>query len=73
MKYDELDIFEPDAIDFYNWDELDKLKEKRAKKFFKIWRKFKKGNDKAKAALKKHMLEDVILKKKATITGYCWD
>jgi len=73
MTYDELDIFEPSAIDFYNWDELDKLREKRAKKFCKIWKKIKSGDDKAKAALKKHMTEDKTLKKKAEIIGYCWD
>lgn len=66
------DIFEPDAIDFYDWDELERLQEKRAKKYIKLYSKAKSGDQKAKEALRKHESEEKILKTKATITGYHW-
>jgi len=66
------DIFEPDAVDFYDWDELERLQEKRAKKFIKLYSKAKEGDQKAKEALRKHESEEKILKTKATITGYHW-
>lgn len=31
------EIFEPDAIDFYDWDELEKLQEKRARKYITLY------------------------------------
>lgn len=66
------EIFESDAIDFYDWDKLDKLQEKRATRFFTLLSKAKDGDQKAKEALKKHKAEEKILKTKATITGYHW-
>jgi hypothetical protein len=66
------EIFEPDAIDFYDWDELDKLQEKSATRFFTLLSKAKDGDKKAKEALRKHKAEEKILKTKATITGYHW-
>lgn len=66
------DIFEPDGIDFYDWDELERLQEKRAKKYIKLYSKAKSGDQKAKEALRKHESEEKILKTKATITGYHW-
>lgn len=66
------DIFEPDAIDFYDWDGLERLQEKRAKKYIKLYSKAKSGDQKAKEALRKHESEEKILKTKATITGYHW-
>ncbi len=66
------DIFEPDAIDFYDWDELERLQEKRAKKYIKLYSKAKSGDQRAKEDLRKHESEEKILKIKATITGYHW-
>lgn len=66
------DIFEPDAIDFYDWDELERLQERRAKKYIKLCSKAKSGDQKDKEALRKHEAEEKILKIKATITGYHW-
>lgn len=66
------EIFEPDAIDFYDWEELDRLQEKREKKFLSLLSKAKDGYQKAKEALHKHNSEEKILKTRATITGYHW-
>lgn len=66
------DIFEPDAIDFYDWNELDKLQEKRAKKYIQLCMQIETGNFKAKATLKKHIAETRILKARAKATGYYW-
>jgi len=35
------EVFEPDAIDFYDWGELEKLQEKRARKYIKLYSKAK--------------------------------
>lgn len=66
------EIFEPDVIDFYDWEKLDRLQEKRAKKLLSLLSKAKDGDQKAKEALRKHKAEEKILKTKATITGYHW-
>lgn len=42
------EIFEPDAIDFYDWNELERLQEKRDKKFLKLLSKAKDGDQKQK-------------------------
>jgi len=67
------EVFEPDAIDFYDWGELEKLQEKRARKYIKLYSKAKNGDQKAKEALRKHEAEERrFLRSKATITGYHW-
>lgn len=65
-------FFEPDYIDFYDWDALEKLQDKRAKKQMKLWLKAMKGDEKAKKALIKHEEQDAILKERAEETGYPW-
>lgn len=65
-------IFEPDAVDFYDWKSLEKLQERRAKKFIKLWAKAKEGDQKAKEELRKHQAEDRVLKARANETGYYW-
>lgn len=66
------EIFELDAIDFYDWEALEKLQEKRRKKLYKIYAKILKGDPKAKASLRKYREEESILKKRADVTGYYW-
>ncbi|OJU79644.1 MAG: hypothetical protein BGO10_02105 [Chlamydia sp. 32-24] len=61
-----------DALDFYDWEKLDKLQERRAKKFLKLWVKAKEGDQKAKEDLKKHEVEERELKRRANETGYFW-
>lgn len=66
------EIFEPDAIEFYDWEKLDRLQEKMAKKLLSLLSRVKDGDQKAKEALRKHKAEEKILKTKVTITGYHW-
>ena len=70
MNFD--DIFEPSAIDFYDWDALEKLRDQRRRKFMKLIVKANKGDEKAKKAIRKYEAEEDILKEKATATGYYW-
>ena len=66
------DFFYPEGIDFYDWDALDKLQKKRAKKQIKLWLKAVNGDEKANKALAKHEKETEILKERAVETGYPW-
>ena len=61
-----------DLIDFYDFDELEKLQEKRAKKWLKLFLKAKRGDKKAIEAIRKHETEDLEIKKRANSTGYYW-
>jgi len=67
-----MDIFDPDSIDFYNWNELEKLHERRAKKWLKLLQKIEKGDPRANEAMKKHEEEDRILRERARRTGFYW-
>ena len=66
------EIFELDAIDFYDWNALEKLQEKRRRNLYKIYAKILKGDPKAKVSLRKYREEEAILKKRADVTGYYW-
>jgi hypothetical protein len=61
-----------DAIDFYDWEKLDKIQETRAKKFLKLWVKAKHGDQKAKEHLRKHQADELEFKRRANETGYFW-
>lgn len=66
------DFFYIEDIDFYDWDGLEKLQEKRASKEIKLWVKAGKGDEEAKKALIKHREQTEILKERAEETGYPW-
>lgn len=66
------EIFDIDAIDFYDYDQLDRLRENRARKWLKLSVQAEKGDPKAKRAIKKHEALDRELKIRASITGYYW-
>ncbi len=66
------DFFCPDAIDFYDWDELERIQNKRSKKELKLMLKALKGDEKVRKTLAKHQGENEILKEKAEATGYFW-
>ena len=66
------EIFEPDAIDFFDWEVLDKIREGRASKEIKLLRKAAKGDKSARKSLIKHRREDEIIKRKSQQTGYYW-
>jgi len=61
-----------DAIDFYDWDELERIQDKRNKRELELMVKSMKGDKKAKTDLAKHRRESAILKEKAEATGYYW-
>jgi len=66
------DFFCVDSIDFYDWDELERIQDKRSKKEFKLMMKSMKGDKKAEVALSKHRKESAIFKERAEATGYYW-
>ena len=66
------EVFELSAIDFYDWDELDKIKERRDKKEVKLMGKAFKGDKKAMQELQKHRKQNEALKEKSRKTGYYW-
>lgn len=59
-------------IDFYDYDKLEKLEERRARKWIKLYVKAKKGEEKALEDLKKHEKENAEIKEKARAAGYYW-
>lgn len=65
-------VFELSAIDFYDWDELDKIRERRDKKEVKLMGKAFKGDKKAMQELQKHRKQNEVLKEKSRKTGYYW-
>lgn len=66
------EVFELSAIDFYDWDELDKIRERRDKKEVKLMGKAFKGDKKAMQELQKHRKQNEVLKEKSRKTGYYW-
>ena len=74
------DIFEIDAIDFYDYDAMEKLQERRNKKYMNIVRKWaaakEKNDEKAKQralkALSRHKKQDEVLKERSEQSGYYW-
>lgn len=66
------EVFELSAIDFYDWDELDKIRERRDKKEVKLMGKAFKGDKKAIQELQKHRQQNEVLKEKSRKTGYYW-
>lgn len=66
------EVFELSAIDFYDWDELDKIRERRDKKEVKLMGKAFKGDKKAIQELQKHRKQNEIMKEKSRKTGYYW-
>lgn len=66
------EVFELSAIDFYDWDELDKIRERRDKKEVKLMGKAFKGDKKAMQELQKHRQQNEALKEKSRKTGYYW-
>lgn len=68
----EEEVFELSAIDFYDWDELDKIRERRDKKEVKLMGKAFKGDKKAMQELQKHRKQNEVLKEKSRKTGYYW-
>lgn len=67
-------------VDFWDYDELDKLQDKRSYQWLKLFKKIhdarEKGDEKAEekaiAAMRKHEAIDQLLKAKANETGYFW-
>jgi len=74
------EIFEPSAIDFYDYDAIEKLHKNRSKKyidFVRKWHEAKGKNDerakqKAFKAMQKHKKQDEVIKEKCNETGYYW-
>ena len=66
------EVFELSAIDFYDWDELDKIRERRDKKEVNLMGKAFKGDKKAMQELQKHRKQNEALKEKSRKTGYYW-
>ena len=66
------EVFELSAIDFYDWDELDKIRERRDKKEVKLMGKAFKGDKKAMQELQKHRKQNEALKENSRKTGYYW-
>lgn len=66
------EVFELSAIDFYDWDELDKIRERRDKKEVKLMGKAFKGDKKAMQELQNHRKQNEVLKEKSRKTGYYW-
>jgi len=66
------EVFELSAIDFYDWDELDKIRERRDKKEVNLMGKAFKGDKKAMQELQKHRKQNEVLKEKSRKTGYYW-
>lgn len=67
-----IEIFEPDAIDFYDWKWLEKLQGQRNKKLVRLLKKAQAGDEDAKKELKEHNRQERILKERANRTGYYW-
>ena len=61
-----------DLIDFCDHDKLEKLHERRAKEWLKLFSKVKQGDQKGILDFKKHEAEDKVLRAKASETGYYW-
>ena len=81
MTKQELKDFEASKYDYFDWydhDKVEKLQEKRARQWLKIYGKImdaKKNGDndaltKAQEALRAHNQQDSILKRKASVAGY---
>jgi len=66
------EVFELSAIDFYDWDKLDKIRERQDKKEVKLMGKAFKGDKKAMQELQKHRKQNEALKEKSRKTGYYW-
>ena len=66
--------------DFYDYDKVEKLQEKRSRKLMRIYKKIldarEKGDtkaiEKAREALMKHEEQDQIFKEKSQQSGYYW-
>lgn len=77
MKDEDIEI---DAIDFYDYDTMEKLQESRNKKYMKLFRQYydakEKGDEpaikKAVRAMSKHKDQDEKLKEKCSQSGYYW-
>lgn len=69
-----------DAIDWYNYEEVEKLQNTRAKKYLGYVKKMiearGKGDEKALlkayASMSKHRRDDEAFKEKAEEAGFCW-
>jgi len=61
-----------DLIDFYDHEKLEKLHEKRARKWLKLFLKTKRGDPKATEDIKKHEAEDRVFRARACEAGYYW-
>lgn len=79
MSFDiEKEYFE--YFDWYDLDQVEKLNEKRAKQWLKLFHEFKaahrknnlKAVKKTSEALKRHEAIDTLLKRKAGNAGYYW-
>jgi hypothetical protein len=77
-KSEKLEIY--DDYDFWDHDELEKLQEKRARQWLRLYKKMldarsagnTKALEKAVEALQKHEAQDRILKGKSQQCGYYW-
>lgn len=77
MKDEDIEI---NAIDFYDYDTMEKLQESRNKKYIKLFRRYydakEKGDEpaikKAVRAMSKHKDQDEKLKEKCSQSGYYW-
>lgn len=61
-----------ERIDFYDHGKLEKLQERRARKWIRLFLKAKRGDLKAREEIKKHEAEDRVLRARASYAGYCW-
>ena len=74
------EYFEYEYFDWYDFNKVEKLNQKRSKQWLKLFVKLKgakekndpKAMAKAREALKKHETLDKFLKQKASISGYYW-
>lgn len=74
------EIFELDAYDFYDYDAMEKLQERRSKKYMDLFRKWHRANEnknekakhKALVAMQVHKKQDEALKEQSCKSGYYW-
>lgn len=59
-------------IDYYDFDALEKMQDKRARTRIKLYMRVKKGDPKAKDTMRKHNKETDEIKKRALAVGYYW-
>lgn len=66
------DDSKPSRINYYNYEEMDKLHQNRAKKWMRLFLKAQQDDQKAAEDLKQHEKHDREITKKARAVGHYW-